>query len=690
MEEFSIFDFVKTPLKIDKPIRLIELFAGIGAQAKALERLGVDFEHYKISEWEVNATASYKAIHKEHDNTDYSEPYSNEELTEILFNIGISTDGKKPMSLKEIARKGEPWKRTVYNNFKATNNIGSILNVKGADLGIIDTDKYCYILTYSFPCQDLSLAGKGKGMAKDSGTRSGLLWEVERLLNECSELPQILLMENVTQVHGSKNREHFDEWIRFLESKGYSNFWQDLNAKNFGVPQNRNRTFMVSVLGDYIYKFPQEFPLELRLKDMLEDSVDEKFYISNSKIDKIVNSTFAQEKAMIQKTDVCGTLLSRDYKDPKCVEVGNLTGGKWDKMHDVSRRVYSEDGIAPTIHTCGGGNTEPKVIAGIGEKKSNGGTQWYQQDRIYNDKVAISVTTAFNPYYAVAMRGRLNENGEYEQNVELSDREVANAVTTVQKDSLVAQEPAINVVGNYSPSNHDASRIVDTNGISPTVKENHGTVTGIVEPLAYDDQNQYIRTDGTVGTLTTDGSSPKHNNRVVEPLIWDGYNQRIRAERGTVGTITTNCGADLKRNGQGVIENCYVSEKGVRFICSPKRGMTTDVNADVCQPLTAKGQQNWTGSFISPDIEWLEKSSTIGGTEPTKINLKNGSQITSNDNLSGIRIRKLTPKECWRLMGFDDADFEKAAEVNSNSQLYKQAGNSIVVDVLYYIFREMF
>ena len=206
MENFDLINCNKSPLKIDKPIRLIELFAGIGSQAKALQRLGADFEHYKISEWETNATASYKAIHKTNDNTDYSEKFTPEELTEILFNIGISTDGKKPLTLKEIARKNEQWKRTVYNNFKATNNIGSILNVKGEDLGIVDTDKYYYLLTYSFPCQDLSLAGKGKGMAKGANTRSGLLWEVERLLNECEELPQILLMENVTQVHGKNNK----------------------------------------------------------------------------------------------------------------------------------------------------------------------------------------------------------------------------------------------------------------------------------------------------------------------------------------------------------------------------------------------------------------------------------------------------------------------------------------------------
>ena len=142
MENLSLLACNETPFKIDKPIRLIELFAGVGSQAKALKRIGANFEHYKISEWEVNATASYKAIHKEHDTTDYSAGYTKEELTEILFNIGISTDGKKPMSLKEIARKGEQWKRTVYNNFKATNNIGSILNVTGSDLGVVDTDMY--------------------------------------------------------------------------------------------------------------------------------------------------------------------------------------------------------------------------------------------------------------------------------------------------------------------------------------------------------------------------------------------------------------------------------------------------------------------------------------------------------------------------------------------------------------------
>ena len=134
-------------------------------------------------------------------------------------------------------------------------------------------------------CTDLSTAGKMAGMERGSGTRSGLLWEVERLLKECNELPQVLLMENVPQVHGKKNKASFDEWCQFLESLGYKNYWKDLNAKDYGVPQSRNRCFMVSLLGDYSYQFPKPIELKLKLQDLLEDEVDEKYYIS----DKMVN-----------------------------------------------------------------------------------------------------------------------------------------------------------------------------------------------------------------------------------------------------------------------------------------------------------------------------------------------------------------------------------------------------------------
>ncbi len=121
------------------------------------------------------------------------------------------------------------------------------------------------------------------------------MWEVERLLNEVGNLPQVLLMENVPQVHGKKNMEDFQRWIAFLESKGYSNYWQDLNAKNYGVAQNRNRCFMVSILGNYNFTFPNPIELQKVMKDYLEDEVDEKYYINNEKAQKLIQKLIDNE-----------------------------------------------------------------------------------------------------------------------------------------------------------------------------------------------------------------------------------------------------------------------------------------------------------------------------------------------------------------------------------------------------------
>ena len=288
-EQLDIFSSIKQPYKITKPIRLIELFAGVGSQAMALKRLGANFEHYRVVEFEKYAIKSYNAIH----GTDF-----------------------EPMDITKII---------------------------GSDLGISDTDKYCYIMTYSFPCQDLSVAGKQKGMTKGSGTRSGLLWEVERLLNEVENLPQVLLMENVPQVHSKANMPDFQRWIDFLESKGYSNYWQDLNAKNYGIAQNRNRCFMVSILGDYSFKFPEPIELKKVMKDYLEDEVDEKYYINNEKAQKLIQklidngtlaNTIATDRQTDRQTDVALTEQSVNRQK--------------EKLQTVSRQ-----GMTQELVTCG-------------------------------------------------------------------------------------------------------------------------------------------------------------------------------------------------------------------------------------------------------------------------------------------------------------------------------------------------
>ncbi len=212
--------------KITKPVRLIELFAGIGSQAKALELLGVDFEHWKVCEFDDYAMKSYNAVHN--------------------------------------------------TNFKTSD----IQNLTASDLEIKDKDKYEYIMTYSYPCTDISIAGKKEGMERNSGTRSSLLWEVERLLKECDNKPQILLMENVRECHNGKNAPLFFEWTSFLRSIGYKNFYTDMDAKNYGIPQTRKRCFMMSILDENAYyEFPQACGLSYSVKEFLEDKVDEKYYI---------------------------------------------------------------------------------------------------------------------------------------------------------------------------------------------------------------------------------------------------------------------------------------------------------------------------------------------------------------------------------------------------------------------------
>lgn len=327
MFQLSLFDGAQ-PFKLDKPIRLIELFAGYGSQALALKYLGVPFVHHRICEWAVKSIQAYKDLHFENDNTDYSAELTEREIYEKLFAFGISADYNKPMTLKEITRLKESKARQVYNNIQGTHNLVSVCNATAEMLGISETDKYCYIMTYSFPCQDLSSAGKGMGMAKDSGTRSGLLWEVERILKECTQLPQVLIMENVPQVVGKKNMPYFADWLKFLDGLGYKSKWQILNATGFEVPQNRERCFMVSVLGDYFYNLPSAIGCDLKLKDVLETNVPESYYLKKGTIIKLAEHKARHEaqghgfgwkpidpgKTLVKMTETANTITARDYK----------------------------------------------------------------------------------------------------------------------------------------------------------------------------------------------------------------------------------------------------------------------------------------------------------------------------------------------------------------------------------------
>lgn len=299
-DKISIFDLLYEPYKIQKPIRMIELFGGYGSQSLALKYLGVKYEHHKLVEWAIPSIIAYADLHRnelEYYGNDFCGDLSKEQICNELFNMGVSADYNKPCTLDQLKRMKEDKLRLVYNSIMCSNNLVDISRVKGEELRILDQD-HTYIMTYSFPCQDLSVAGQRKGMA--DGTRSGLLWQVERILTECKELerenkgymPNVLLMENVIQVHSEKDMEHFRKWINRLEELGYQNYWQDLIATDYGIPQTRNRCFMVSIYGDYSYTFPKPIPLKLRLKDLLEKEVDEKFFLSDKMVDYIYSNNY--------------------------------------------------------------------------------------------------------------------------------------------------------------------------------------------------------------------------------------------------------------------------------------------------------------------------------------------------------------------------------------------------------------
>ena len=277
----------------DKPIRLIELFAGVGSQAMALRDIDADFEHYRVVEFDKYPVASYNAIHG--------------------------------------------------TNFPTMN----VTKIHGSDLGITEVDKFTYLLTYSFPCQDLSVAGKGKGMTKGSGTRSGLLWEVERLLNETENLPQVLVMENVPQVHSKKNMPDFQNWLDYLESRGYKTKWKDLNAMDYGVPQSRNRCIAVSILGDYEFDFPASMELTTVMADYLETNVDTKYYVTSDKAKQLINRLVSSGKikpALIGKGD---SIILRNYGSNAVIEeLGFIEKGTGKHQ---SNTVYGSDGLSPSI-----------------------------------------------------------------------------------------------------------------------------------------------------------------------------------------------------------------------------------------------------------------------------------------------------------------------------------------------------
>ena len=198
-------------------LRVFEAFAGIGSQRMALRNLNIPHEVVAISETDKFAIKSYMAIHGE------------------------------------------------------TLNLGDISKIKIEDIPEHD------LFTYSFPCQDISMAGKQASLKEGSETRSSLLWECKKIIE--NKKPKYLLMENVKNLISKKHKPYFDKWLEYLENLGYTNYWKVLNAKDFGVPHNRERIFAVSILDNKEqYVFPEAKELDTTLEDILEEQVEKIFF----------------------------------------------------------------------------------------------------------------------------------------------------------------------------------------------------------------------------------------------------------------------------------------------------------------------------------------------------------------------------------------------------------------------------
>ena len=430
-----------------EPIKMIEIFSGIGAQAKALDQLPIPHEVTATLDVDKDAILSYASmrydLEKEMETYDFP---SKEQMISELQNKNVGFDfqkNKHTITMKTNENKVKQY----YIADKLSKNLGDVSLVK--ELPYVD------IVVHSSPCQSFSQAGKGEGGDEGSGTTSSLMWESLRLIE--TSKPQYVLWENVSAVLSGKHRHNFIKYLERMSELGYENAFDLLNGKNFGIPQNRLRIFCVSrkidsddnvirnmddmpkssnkqvestmreidnnpnvrMWVDYI--FPETIPLTTRLKDMLEKNVDEKYYLPDDRIEKIINSTFMQEKKRIQMTDICDTLLARDWKDPKCIPVAepevhqimNVCPTKT-RNNPNQGRVYDINGIAPTLTKMDGGNREPMVI---------------EQEP-----------------FIIASRGRNPENPSdrtvgvpTEQRLEPNFSGCTNTLTSVQKDNYVAE-----------------------------------------------------------------------------------------------------------------------------------------------------------------------------------------------------------------------------------------------------------
>ena len=553
-------------------LKVLECFGGIGACSKALERLGIDYEIVDYVEIDKYAVKSFNAIH----GTNF-----------------------------------EPQDITTWNKD-------------------IEVD----LIMHGSPCQDFSLAGKQAGGDKDSGTRSSLMYETIRIVEKLK--PKYVIWENVKNLLSKKHRHNFDAYLETMEQLGYTNYYQVLNAKDYGIPQNRERVFTISILGNEKYEFPSKRDEE-NLQDFLEKDTNIK---TKPMCEKAFNIEY--EQIITSDKDIYQCNVSSGYQDCK-------VGIK------VSPTIRANNNCTHVLQKF---EFPPKQELKLKLKdmlEDEVDKKYYLSDKMIKYISATGTANFRNPDSKINL-------------------DIARPLTTDQNK----RAGTTNYLSKDLPDNYNLNEVVRKYGIFDTEKSTHqaGSV--------YDENGLSPTLDTMQGGYRQPCIEIKETIKQVYKTAYegDGANtssmteyQRENVQEQTIQTITTSDGSD-----RDVVVDKLPGAYGRDFGSKGKIQ-----NKEYCDTLTAS---MGTGGGNVPIIK---DYGLYGNKQAGSVYNKNGlcptitTEASQNWNIllnDNPKIRKLTPKECWRLMGFDDADFEKAAKVNSNSQLYKQAGNSIVVNVL--------
>lgn len=529
---------------MNNKFKLIELFSGMGTVTQALKELDVDFEVIATSEIDKWADLAYTTLHG--DGT----------------NLGDITQ------IKELPQ---------------------------ADMWL-----------YSFPCQDLSIAGKLEGIKE--GTRSGLLYEVIRLLEVAQKkgtLPKYLLMENVKNLVGKTFIREFDKTLDFLKSLGYSNYWKIVNSKDYIIPQHRERVFVFSIRGEHeFYHFPKPLDPKLRLRDMLDRQVEERWYVKDGFLLKKQNSTYNTMRDIEQ--DLEGnhrTITARDYKDPTLITEGQsqstqvvsedlwgthidsnnvqlegeLRGGTWEHQFRDDRVVHSGEGTISTLLTKGEGK---KVLVNSPEQLGSlSGGRWdgsYEQVRRVYDGEGISTTITTRSGDEVikiienneedydvqiaAMRGRNRHNPDRKgleldtrQQLELGSKETSNTITTVQKDNYVVELVPFGSYytwkDNQGNINTQCNRAVPEDGYALTV------ATANVGKVLEQDGRPRVRKITPWEALRLQGWRDKDINKLIDVKISNTQLYKLAGNGITVTVMIALMGQLLDVPWEHILEN---------------------------------------------------------------------------------------------------------------------------------------